>query len=339
MKQTFAHQRVIMGGSQSTGSSLLVNILNRHSQIISGPETYLFIHPKLYKNWKDYKKYLIKTNKIRGLKSQGWFMRNGAILDIPFYGWNKKDLKDLILSSSTFQSFIDAYMHKSLEGKKANTWVEKSPANTICFDLHLKEINSAKVIHCTRNPYDAISSIIARGYSPYYAVGTYVTNTALALRSKDNPNYFLVKYEELVQESTKTLSDLMKFLEYPMESSILHPTQQEKEKVVTMKGWKNSEKDSIKNSSIGRFTEESIAKKNQIIEAVHSFQINDAFAKKFDLNVRNAHEIGEVLSYEIKTPKNINASSLRHQKIQDQWFRAKKAYPFLGADYPGSLIV
>ena len=56
--------KIIMGGSQSTGSSLLVNILNRHSMLVAGPETYLFMHPKLYHHWEENKKYLIKTNKV-----------------------------------------------------------------------------------------------------------------------------------------------------------------------------------------------------------------------------------------------------------------------------------
>ncbi len=70
---------VIMGGSGSTGSSLLKNILNRNSKIFAGTETSLFCKKGIYFNWSSAKSRLLKRG-VRGLRNFGFHIYNGTDL-------------------------------------------------------------------------------------------------------------------------------------------------------------------------------------------------------------------------------------------------------------------
>jgi len=330
--------KIIIGGAQSTGSSLLVNILNRHSQLAAGPETYLFMHPKLYHHWKQNRKHLIKTNKLGGLKSETWFKMNGASLLQDFYGWEGEELKRCILGTEHFAEFADLYMARALQKQNAKTWIEKSPANAVAFPDFLNTFDSPKVIHTCRNPYDAMVSLMKRGYSAYYAAGTYIVNTALALRMHHHKNYHTVSYEDLVQKPAQTIQALMHFLEVNIEAHILEPTEQEKNEKIQLKGWKNNEKGKIKKSSLNRFAEETPEAQEKIKAALFTFAINPTYAEKHKIQHKNIQAITEVLNYKIHSPTKINQKRLQQEKRQDQISRLKKVYPAFGANYPGSLV-
>ncbi|MBK7410802.1 MAG: sulfotransferase [Saprospirales bacterium] len=126
---------ILIGGSPSTGSSVLVNMLNRHPDVVAGPETYLFIHPKLYTEWPAYRWFLLHRSKWGGLKSIGWFRKNGADLLDPFYGWTQESLSAEIPQALDLPAFAEAFFSKSRKGKDASRWVEKSPSNALCLDL------------------------------------------------------------------------------------------------------------------------------------------------------------------------------------------------------------
>lgn len=330
--------KIIIGGAQSTGSSLLVNILNRHSKLVAGPETYLFMHPKLYHHWKQNRQYLIKTNKLGGLKSETWFKMNGASLLQDFYGWEKEELKRCILGTAQFTEFADLYMAKALQKQNAQIWIEKSPANSVAFSDFVNTFDLPKVIHTCRNPYDAMVSLIKRGYSSYYAAGTYIVNTAHALRMHHHKNCHTVSYEALVTAPTKTIQNLLRFLELNLEAHILEPTEQEKKEKIQLKGWKNNEKGKIKKNSLNRFAEETPEVQEKIKAALFAFAINPTYAQKHKIQHKNIQAITEALDYEIHLPTKIDRKRLQQEKRQDQLSRLKKVYPAFGANYPGSLI-
>lgn len=156
---------ILIGGSPSTGSSVLVNVLNRHPELAAGPETYLFIHPDLYREWDRYGHYLLKRDRFRGLKSIGWFRKNGADLLLPEYGWDPAGLAALLNRSASFPEFVEGYFSTAMTRKGATQWIEKSPSNSLAFPDFLKFFPEGKVIHTTRNPYDAVASLIARTFA------------------------------------------------------------------------------------------------------------------------------------------------------------------------------
>jgi len=249
----------IIGGSSSTGSSLLVNILNRHSGIYAGPETHLFTKPKLYKDWKK-EKESIKTKKGDALKSPGIHRYNGVILE------QSETLNTLLSKSNSLSEFANSYF--SYFGK--NDWVEKTPANSYCFDLFLKEFTDAKVILMVRNPYDAIASMIARGLSVLKSSSIYLANTLANFDLHKAEKFHVVKYEDLITDPTATMKQLCKFLDISFESKMLIGEND----MVKMDGWKQNEKGKIEKGSLGRFSVLNDLDQNEIKNAITSIKLN-----------------------------------------------------------------
>ncbi|MEM1220939.1 MAG: sulfotransferase, partial [Bacteroidota bacterium] len=226
-----------MGGSPSTGSSVLVNILNRHSKLCAGPETYVFMHPKLYRDWATYAPALQRRRLLNHLCSEGWFVLHGTILAHSFYQWTPAELSALAKKSKTLTAFATAYFGKVRKAQGAQRWVEKSPSNVVAFPHFLDAFPQGQVIHTVRNPFDTMASLHRRGLSAYYAAGAYLTNNALALRCKDHTRYFRVDYEALVEQPRESLNPLLRFLDLDWEDTLLETEKQE----VRMEGWKNQE--------------------------------------------------------------------------------------------------
>ena len=100
--------RMLIGGSGSTGSSLLKNILSRHPEIFAGSETSLFTKRELYYNYSMHKWRILKSFPL-GLKSHTFHMYNGADLIHNEYGHSIESIKKLISLTFEFQEFADGY--------------------------------------------------------------------------------------------------------------------------------------------------------------------------------------------------------------------------------------
>lgn len=322
---------ILIGGSPSTGSSVLVNLLNRRSELLAGPETYLFSHPGLYSDWKKYRRFLIRTSIFGGLKAQGWFQINGAILGDPFYGWSKPELRDLIRKCGDLPEFADAYFSRSMGKKGAGRWVEKSPSNAICLDIFLRYFPEGKVIHTTRNPHDTIASLVARGLSVYDAAASYLINTAFGLKLEGEGRYFRIRYEDWVKEPGKHLPALFSFLGLDWDPQVVEPSG---EGEVKMDGWMYDEKGRLGSGSIGRFERMESQVKEQIRYAVHKIRINDGYCMAHGLPVGSVPEIAGVLDYPIQPAGQASRRSLFLQKLADQGKRMVRFYPFVGDRYP-----
>lgn len=327
----------IIGGSPSTGSSLLVNILNRHPEIFAGPETYLFIHRNLYQNWATYKNRIIKPGKIYGLKSSGWFLKNGADLLQPAYGWSEEDLKLLIAQSPDFKTFCEAYFKRSLEKKGTKNWIEKTPSNAYCFPEFLKLFPNGKVIHTYRNPYDTVASLMSRGYDVFYAVGAWICNTAFALRA-ETENYFEIKYVNLIETPEKELRRISEFLNLTFLPEILIPDEKEKQPL-KMAGWKQDERGAVKKSSLGRFYELEEETQNLIKAAFNAFEISDTIRKYYNIKYSRGALLCERLGFDFfeMDPKPYKPY-LRKLFLKDIFKRTYRLYPTHFLKYPAKLV-
>ena len=152
--------QIIMGGSGSTGSSLLKNILNRNQEIFAGGETSFFAKKMVYENWQKAKSKVLKR-KFSGLRNHGWHLYNGTDLLQPEYLWDKDDLNAALKETNSLQEFCKVYYDKSLNEARASMWLEKTPANSACFSFFLKAFGQGKAIHMVRNPFDTIASLMS----------------------------------------------------------------------------------------------------------------------------------------------------------------------------------
>ncbi len=329
---------ILMGGSPSTGSSLLVNILNRHSEIFAGSETYLFLHKSLAENWNEYKNRLLNTGKIRGLKSPAWFRFNGVLLENEDYAWTRSELKDLIEKTHTYESFVNAFFARPLTRNNKSIWIEKSPANSFNFKYFAERNPETKVIQVIRNPYDTAASLFKRGNDAWFSAGRCLFANARALSAAHLPNYYCIFYENLVENPAQEVSKLLAFLNLSTEVNLLEPTAAERAKVVQMPGWQHNEHGKIGKSSIGRFQKLEAEEQALLRAAFSSFELNKNYVLNPDLC--NAEQIFAALGYDyfpevVKPFKEI----LHEARAKDMWARTWRLYPTGMGNYPAEIVL
>ena len=326
---------IIMGGSPSTGSSVLVNILNRHSALCAGPETYLFMHPKLYRDWATYAPALQRRRLLNHLCSEGWFVLHGAILGNSFYQWNPQEVTALARNSKTLAEFAACYFARAREAQGAERWVEKSPSNVVAFPQFLDSFPQGQVVHTVRNPLDTLASLHRRGLSAYYAAGAYLCNNSLALRCQNHPRYIQVHYEALVDKPQETLASLLQFLGLPWENGLLETEAVE----VRMEGWKNQEHGQLSNRSVGSFYELSEETQEILLAALHQFEFSDAFRDYHKVPLQRGEDVIKALGFTLpKVDSQRFIKTLQAQQKADRWHRQRKLYPSGFGLYPAQLL-
>jgi len=329
---------VIMGGSGSTGSSLVKNILNRHPDIFAGGETSFFAKKLIYENWSKAKKRITKR-KLSGLRNHGFHIYNGTDLSEPEYKMKTTEVQKIASSSESLLEFCENYYKPSLEDTGSKFWLEKTPANAACFRLFLDHFSKGKAIHMVRNPYDTIASLWARGYDLYYAVGIYLLNTASAINArKYKDRYCELKYEEVIKNPTQAIKGVCSFLGVDFYSDMLK-SQNEKIEVSQLSSWKYDETDNIGSQSLGRFEQLPSKQKKQIIEAVSLIRISNSGKSYYGIELSSIKEICKMLQYEFhSSTKHDTLEKLQKARNQDRLQRIKRGYK-TGFNYPLDLSI
>ena len=117
--------QILIGGSPGTGSSLLRQMLNRHSSVYCGPETRLFTHPGLFHHWHKMKKAVL----LRGRLSPSLNVSRGVNLHGAEQMWQHDDVKELVKEVPSFREFCDKYFGLTMTKYNKVIWGEKSPDN------------------------------------------------------------------------------------------------------------------------------------------------------------------------------------------------------------------
>lgn len=322
-----------MGGSGSTGSSLLKNILNRHEAVFAGEETSLFAKKEVYENWTKAKAKLMKRG-VSGLRNFGYHIYNGTDLLEPAYNWSESELTKVLADSASLDAFCDRFFGKVMDTTDAHIWIEKTPANAATFRFFQEQMDQGKVIHMVRNPYDTITSLWKRGFDLYYAVGIYLLNTASALACRRNDGRYLeVAYEGLVADPASTVASACRFLDIRYHERML-TSKGEKITDSQLSGWQYDETADIGKRSVGRFAGLSDADQNQVLEAVSMIAVNLRGLDYFGLQISTVEQICDVLRYEYyPVGSRKTRSYLIQAKRKDRWMRLRRGYS-TGVYYP-----
>ena len=324
--------QIIMGGSGSTGSSLLKNILNRHHDIFSGGETAFFAKKMIYEDWQKAKSRVLKR-RFFGLRNHGWHIYNGTDLLQQEYLWQKNDLEKALIASPSLDAFTATFYKKAMNLKGANIWLEKTPANVACFSFFLKSFEQGKAIHMVRNPFDTIASLVSRGFDIYYATGVYLLNTASGISTNDPDRTHTVKYEDLTTIPEETVRAICSFLGVEYLSGMLEP-QGEVVDNSQLQGWKYDETKAIGKGSVGRFNKLSDEAQYEILEAVNLIQISGKGKGYYNTQVLNIEEICNELGYEFyNIGKRSSYNTLKKLQFKDRLARIRRGYP-TGIYYP-----
>ena len=226
--------KFLIGGSASSGSSLLAHYLNNHSKIYCGPETNLFTNPNLIESWQNSKKIILENERNPKPNSSNWHVHRGFQLS---HLAADSLIRQLIEESPDFITFQEKLFSNQTDFEKKEFYAEKTPSNSVAFHrLHPLFVDTIFVL-TVRNPYDAIASMTRRGWSIPYSAGLYLFN--LSLGHIDSDRLMIVRYEDLIADAGKVLGKLLSpgNLEYEGKGM------ENLENFETLPSWLNSSKD------------------------------------------------------------------------------------------------
>ncbi len=322
--------RILIGGSASTGSSLLKNILSRHPDIFSGGETSLFTKKELFLDFNANKSRINRRFPL-GLRSHSYHMYNGVDLLRQEYGWTEKEISKIINQANSFHEFADLFFDKGINQYNKKHWIEKTPANAYLFKEFLDAFPESWVIHITRHPRNAIYSMIRRGYNLLEACGIYLLNTAAGMRCSGDAKYYQIKYEDLIASPEESIASLMNHLDLNFMPQMLDEGNPYNIEETKIQSWRHDETAVIKPSemSIPQHTLQSIN------EAIEVLKVTDEGMSLYSLNINGYEELLTMIGYEYEhQPGSIATKKLLKSQMQrDKWKRMKKFYKS-GFHYP-----
>ena len=213
---------VIIGGSPSSGSTLLQTILNNHPDIYAGPEFSIFDRGWWWEptstieqfrtmlELEDYTQldhsmcYPIKLADGRsyfGLASWGALTQELGGHEV---------VKQMAAICKDFTELFNTIRVELLDKYNAKIWVEKTPGN-VYFINRMKFEFDFKTIVTDRDTYDIIASLIfKRKFDPMTAFFRYQTSTRARQLIKDK---FYAYYTDMLEHTEAFLSDLESYIE------------------------------------------------------------------------------------------------------------------------------
>lgn len=289
--------RILIGGSPSTGSSVFRQVLNRHPLIFCGPETNLFCYPRLYHRWKRARRRILRHG-LLGLQRADVRRITGTHVEDPEFGWSRREVRRLLEKKGTFADFADAFFKRPLAQSGKLHWAEKTPANVLAFPFFINTFEDAHVIHMYRNPYDTVSSLVARGMSPFQAASVYLFYTAHGIAGRSLPGYIELRYESFVRDPRDTLeSAVLEPMGLSFGQGMLDPGNEAMSTPSKMEGWLSDETQQVSEQSVSRFSQDKEDLQTAIATALWAVRIGERYADRAGIGVRTVEEICEELQY------------------------------------------
>ncbi len=320
---------MVIGGSASTGSSLLMRILDRHSKILAGPETSLLARPQLSFNW-ERNKGLICGRQLRKLRNPGWHRYYGIQWDESYYSVTRREMCDLAHRSPSFQAFITSLKNILLARTTRNVWIEKTPANVYHFNALNELIPGSQFVLTVRHPADAIASMIRRGMSPLYAAALFLLNTAFGL-DPSGPSALIVKYEELVSQPRIITSRLLKCLGCEFENQMLSGAKG----TAKMKGWNYDETAPPGTAAVGSYHKLDKADLIDVSFLIHHLKIpgNTVIAGERPAEY-SLSSLCQRLGYELPLPVEGTRWKFVAALQRERWLRFMGGYGHFDSRFP-----
>ena len=213
---------ILIGGSPSSGSTLLSVMLDAHPDIHCGPEIGVLAHPSLYRG--DFstavQALLSRLEPCQWMKNDalGNF-REGlcpyALIDesnLSAYDHDLSSIKQLLRASDSIESFLSNLFEPILLRSGKTIWAEKTPSNLYAFEAFLDRFPEGRVIYVVRDPRAVVSSLHKRGMGLRRALSIWLLEVAVCERLADHPRVLRVRYEDLVQDTERILTDVAHFL-------------------------------------------------------------------------------------------------------------------------------
>lgn len=242
-------QSIFLLGSERSGSNLIRTLLGNHTQIAAPIAPHLCL--SFQRNFKNYKTDEGFNNKIELLEDIQ------QLVNITFHDWNIEFNKPN--ESQKLESFIDyvhfVYSEYALKHEKSAYFSKDNNNHDFALGI-LKDIPKAKFIYLYRDPRDQVASWMRTPihiHTPYVAIRKWKEEQTKILELKDfyKVDMYFLKYENLVDNPEKEMSELLNYLELPIESACFstNPNNKEAEKHPL---WQNINKP-VKKKNYGKY--------------------------------------------------------------------------------------
>ncbi|MGN6539132.1 MAG: sulfotransferase family protein [Mesorhizobium sp.] len=227
----------MIGGSPSSGTTLLLMQLMAHPNVLGLHETGIFSHPGMYQDYEEFRLNFLGMVASGSFKllSEGDRLRKGLS---PHLLVNSKRLQAHDMSIGTIKKaldrstkanqYIERIRTELLQKATGKTLiVEKTPSNVYAIPMAHKPAAERIGIVIVRDPLDVVSSLSSRGLPVYRAMAMWIVEASLALVSMAR-GAIVVRYEDLVSNPEQVRSNLFTALDLP---------QAELDKAVGLEEW------------------------------------------------------------------------------------------------------
>ena len=316
------YKPIIIGGCGSTGSSLLRQVLNRHSGIYIAPETHVFCKHRLYHDFENAKLNISKKS-FFGLRDTGLQMFTG--FDLRQSEFNEIDR--MYFKYNTFKDLAHSIFESVMLRREKKVWGEKTPGNIYHFQDIANALGDVHLIWMLRNPYDTIASLVRRGYSVTHAACRYLLTYAFGMKMRDSLE--ICHYESLVQYPEKTLRSLLSKQSMDFEPDMLNPGKSSLDDGTKMIGWELDEAAKISPHARGGFFKMTTAEQKSIHSAMVYLSLNEHFTAMYGLPISTFYD---VFSTSLYSPITFDNGRLDRAFIKRELFimkmrRILKLYP------------
>ena len=250
---------IILCGHPKSGTTLLLSLLDNHTQLSVFPEEFKFFQ-KVYDKRNPVNIILTETE-FNALRFEKVVFPSGErdYTDVDF-DYVEKEMRTLCRNADTFKDILIGAIgiwHNVQANKltKKLRWVEKTPGNERYIYRYNQWFGKNIIyFHVLRDPRDNFATYKKK--HPGLTVENFALNWAVSTKialwaHKRFSNFHFVKYESLVQEPAKGVQRLCKILNIKKEESLFLPTRNGKPwRGNSMYGTKF---DSISSKSVGRY--------------------------------------------------------------------------------------
>lgn len=326
---------IIIGGSGSVGSTLLATVLNRHADVFCGPELSLFNKELVFTDWRT------ASTRIRlqpqKFVTHGWGPYSGSSLYHDDYCWDRDELDQLLSESGSIEEFSCQFFKRPLSMKGKSVWVEKTPSNSFCFPEFLHAFENSRVVHMTRNPYDAVASLVNRGFTPIYAAGIWIYNCAMALRSRNSDRYHELSYEDLTTGTEDAIEVLCRSIGIKFDADLLARAGNS-EKGRELESWTFSPGDSIQPRSVGGFERLATPVRDEVRTALTVFRVSGRHQHCYSMPAKSCEEVCALLEYDFEPLVNKRfLPKFGVETVKDAVRRTARGYKTGLGNYPARL--
>lgn len=212
---------VVIGGSPSSGSTLLRVILGRHHDLRAGGELNALDHPVLFADSSEPLGAMVRRWMRLGEPRPFCSLVDGVLVSADDWGWSAAEVVQLGDSSETWGELLRRFFARTKMTQPGTRWVEKTPGNVFGFASTRREFPDAFFVHTVRDGLHATTSLMARGHSPFRAATRWYCATAAGVALTTTARAHTVRYERLVNDPDATVSALCAAIEVPFSEHML----------------------------------------------------------------------------------------------------------------------